>query len=272
MIDPLSAPSFPTESTVGAHCPPLDEERGNYRVRFARGAEDVEACCRMRFEVFHAELQEGLSRTEGAELDLDAFDQHCNHLMVIDTGSSAVVGTYRMQTAEMARAGGGLYSAAEFDLGGLPSEFIEAGIELGRACIVQEHRNKVVLFLLWRGLMAYLLWNDKRYLFGCSSISSQDPCDGRWAFDHLARQGHVQREWLCRTLPAYTCDVTSCKPNPEPYPIPSLFSTYLRHGAKICSLPALDRTFGTIDFLTLLDKEKFHKRLAAVFAADLPRR
>lgn len=269
MIDP--APEL-TARSVLAHRPPLDETRGPYRVRFARGPEDVEACGRMRFEVFNLELGEGLEASHDNGVDLDTFDAQCNHLLVLEEATGAVVGTYRMQTAEMAGAGAGFYSASEFELDGLPEALRAQAIELGRACIVKEHRNKIVLFLLWRGLMAYLLWNDKRYLFGCSSLTSQAPAEGLWAFDHLERQGRIAHDWMCATLPAYACEDAQYVSNPEPYPIPSLFSTYLRHGAWICSPPALDRFFGTIDFLTLLDKEKFDPRLAAVFAEGLPRR
>ena len=35
--------------------------------------------------------------------------------------------------------------------------------------------------------------------------------------------------------------------------MPKLFGTYLRYGAKVCSDPAIDRFFGTIDFLALID-------------------
>jgi putative hemolysin len=269
MIDPSSPPST---TAASAHRPPLDEGRGAYRVRFARGQEDLDACCRMRYEVFNLELGEGLGESEESGLDVDDFDQQCNHLIVIEEATGAVIGTYRMQTSEMAEAGAGFYSAAEFNLEGIPAEIRAEGIELGRACIVKQHRNKVVLFLLWRGLMAYLLWNDKRYLFGCSSLTTQDAHEGQWAFEHLERKGHVHREWMCSTLPAYECEAENFDGNPEPYPIPSLFATYLRHGAWICSPPALDRFFGTIDFLTLLDKEKFDRRLAGVFALGLPRR
>ena len=42
-----------------------------------------------------------------------------------------------------------------------------------------------------------------------------------------------------------------------PWPIevklPRLFSTYLGIGAKVCSPPAIDRRFKTIDFLVMLD-------------------
>ncbi len=272
MTSPTPITNSATSLAALEHRPPLDELRGDYRVRYARDREDVEACCRTRYEVFNLELGEGFSESESTGLDKDTFDEQCNHLLVVQESTGIVVGTYRMQTAGMARAGTGFYSESEFDLSGLPREIREQSIELGRACIAKEHRNKIVLFLLWRGLMAYLLWNRKRYLFGCSSLTSQDPQEGRWAFESLERDGRVEHAWLCQPLAAHACVADGSASNPAPYPFPSLFATYLRHGARICSPPALDRQFGTIDFLTLVDETKFERRLAEVFAKGLPRR
>jgi putative hemolysin len=47
--------------------------------------------------------------------------------------------------------------------------------------------------------------------------------------------------------------------------VPRLLRAYLALGARICSTPALDRTFGTIDYLTLLDLETLHPRVARRF-------
>jgi len=41
--------------------------------------------------------------------------------------------------------------------------------------------------------------------------------------------------------------------SPIPATAPKLLRAYLAIGAKICGPPAIDREFGTIDFLTLLD-------------------
>jgi putative hemolysin len=35
--------------------------------------------------------------------------------------------------------------------------------------------------------------------------------------------------------------------------LPSTLHTYLKLGAKICGMPAIDREFRTIDFFTILD-------------------
>ena len=45
-------------------------------------------------------------------------------------------------------------------------------------------------------------------------------------------------------------------------PIPPLFKVYLDMGAKVCSEPAIDREFGVIDFLIVLDVENLDERTA----------
>lgn len=102
-----------------------------------------------------------------------------------------MIGTYRMQTYEMAAAANGFYSAAEFDLTRLPEEIIKNSVEVGRACIAEAHRNGRVLFLLWRGLAVYMMLTKKRYLFGCCSLTSQNPQEGKQVMDYLQANGHV---------------------------------------------------------------------------------
>jgi putative hemolysin len=44
-----------------------------------------------------------------------------------------------------------------------------------------------------------------------------------------------------------------------------LLRAYLAIGARICGPPAIDREFRTIDFLTMLDLQTLHPRVAARF-------
>jgi putative hemolysin len=46
---------------------------------------------------------------------------------------------------------------------------------------------------------------------------------------------------------------------------PRLFRTYLRYGAKVCSPPAIDRRFKTIDFLVLFDIAQMSERAVQMF-------
>ena len=45
----------------------------------------------------------------------------------------------------------------------------------------------------------------------------------------------------------------------------SSFATYLRRGAAVCGGPALDREFGTVDYLVLLDVEALGSRARRMY-------
>ncbi len=226
---------------------------GRYHLRFARTAADLDAVLKLRFEVFNLELGEGLAASFLTGRDQDQFDPTCHHLMVIDDQSDRVVGTYRMQTGEMAAANG-FYSSGEFDLSQLPTNVLNNSIELGRACIAREHRQTNVLYLLWKGLAAYVAHQRKRYLFGCCSLTSQDAREG-WAVTKLLHEGgHFHPSLFVPPGPGFECTLEDPEGSALPQTkIPKLFRTYLRFGAKVCGPPAIDREFSTIDYFVVLD-------------------
>lgn len=185
--------------------------------------------------------------------DYDKFDQICDHLIVEDTRSGLVVGTYRMQPGFVASANFGYYSEREFDLS--PYEHLRPQtLELGRACIHKDHRSSEVLTLLWRAIARYCLTYGLRYLIGCSSLTSRDP-QGGWALYHQLQNYLAAPEFRTTVIPRYQLPPLD-DPTPTSVNIPKLLRTYIGTGARICSQPAWDREFGTIDFLTLLDLEQ----------------
>lgn len=226
---------------------------GRYRVRLAQDTHDRMAACRLRFNVFNVEMGEGLSSSFSTGLDRDHFDSVCDHLIVEDEQESRVVGTYRMQSGLTAAASFGYYSAQEFEFA--PFECIrEQVLELGRASIDRQHRSSEVLTLLWRGIAQYAKHHGLRYLIGCSSLNSKDPLAGWSLYRQLASQ-LVSFEYI--TVPTAAFSLPCGEGEPEvPVKLPRLLRTYLGVGAKICGPPAWDRSFGTIDFLTLLDLEQ----------------
>lgn len=240
---------------------------GRYVARFARTVDEVDAILRLRFEVFNLEMKEGLSESFETGRDLDPFDPHCHHMLVVDQQEGRIVGTYRMQTSEMAAEGAGFYSAGEYDLGQIPQNIRNDSIEVGRACIHRDHRNRQVLFLLWRGLAAYVVSTGKRYFFGCSSISSQNPDEGIALHRQLDEAGQVHRDFSAPPRDALRCEPAGSWPAGEKVEVPALFRTYLRYGSKVCSPPAIDREFGTIDFLVLLDTHELSERSRQIFFA-----
>ena len=223
---------------------------GCYAARLACNAAEVRAAQALRFAIFNLELNEGLAQSFASGLDEDPYDAVCDHLLVEHLPSRRIVGTYRLQTGVNAAAKLGYYSAQEFDF--TPYEPSRAQIiELGRACAHIQHRNLVVLGLLWKGIADYAQQRGARYLLGCSSITSQDPAVGASAYSELCRKNLAPPAWRTRPLPEYDCPLHHLAE--EPVKIPKLLRAYLSVSAKICGPPALDRSFKTIDFLTMLD-------------------
>ncbi|MGH2900949.1 MAG: GNAT family N-acetyltransferase, partial [Solirubrobacteraceae bacterium] len=185
--------------------PDLDVVQGRYALRFARTPAELDAVLRLRFEVFNLELGEGLADSWRSRRDRDAFDALCHHLYVEDRSDGAIIGTYRLQTSEMAAAGAGFYAASEFALDGLPEALRGDSVELGRACIARAHRSSRALLLLWRGLAAYLRWNRKRFLFGCCSLTSQSPAEGWAVHDELRARCALHASLSVAPLPALAC-------------------------------------------------------------------
>jgi len=265
-VDVSSDPPYP----VFEECLPDPLTRtGKYEVHYARTPAELEAIQELRFEVFNLELGEGLEESFKTGRDRDRFDPVCHHLMVNSGETGAVVGTYRIQTDVMADKFGGFYSIDEFDLERLPASVVSNAVEVGRACVHREFRNRHVLFLLWRGLAAYMEKNRKRYLFGCCSLTSQDPVEGKRVMDHLLAEGHVHDGFQVRPQPGWECyDPDDPPPLPasgEKVKLPQLFRIYLRYGAKVCGPPAIDRFFKTIDYLVLLDIEDLDAEARATF-------
>lgn len=232
-----------------------------YVVRFARNVEEIDAALKLRFEVFNLELDEGLASSFQTGRDRDEFDATCQHLIAIDKTSGKTIGTYRLRTMDMAGSAEGFYSSAEFSLNHFPRALLNQSVELGRACIAQSHRNRQVLCLLWKALAQYATSKRKRFLFGCCSLTGQEMAEGNQLFDQFLKGDHMHPTAFVPVMPGYECR-TDGSDNAWPLlvKLPRLFSTYLRIGAKVCSPPAIDRRFKTIDFLVMLDLRTLDSR------------
>lgn len=234
----------------------LQSHNRSYELCFARSEGDLTEVQRLRYTVFNEELNEGLNKSRETGLDADEFDPQCQHLFVRFKKTGEVVGTYRMQSYEIATSNLGFYSATVFDLHQAPIDFLKNSVEIGRACIRQDHRSLQVLYLLWKGIGHYCKINHKRYLFGCCSITGQNESEA-WAVQaFLKNKGHIHSSIFIPPLDSHRCQPTDAETS-RTYAPPRLMRTYLSLGAKICSPPAIDREFKTIDFLTLFDLTSF---------------
>ena len=246
--------------------PEFEAEAGRYVVRFARAAEELDAVLRLRFEVFNLELGEGLDTSFLTRRDEDEFDATSHHLLVAERASGRAVGTYRLRTSDTDVESRGFYSAGEFNLACLPPQVAEESVEIGRACVARKHRNTQVLFLLWRGLAAYLGHNRKRYFFGCCSLAGTDAREGTRVLDYVGRGGHTHPTFYVPPRAGFECEGSNVDAHDDGEPsIPKLFRSYLRFGAQVCGPPALDRAFKTTDFFIVFDAEEMDAKTRRLF-------
>src|SRR5208282_4117342 len=175
-----------------------------FRAGMAESLQDLIDCQRLRYLVFYCELGEGLASSARIGLDRDRYDFTCDHLMVRDTSSGRLVGTYRMQSGFRAKGNLGYYSEQFFDF--TPFEGIRAEVlELGRACVHTEYRNSAVLHMLWKGIARYATSCGARYLLGCSSLSSQDENEGIALYESLKEKYLIEPTLRTEPRPEFTC-------------------------------------------------------------------
>jgi putative hemolysin len=247
----------------------------------------IEAAQRLRYEVFSSEPGFALAprgeKSEvprdsgGVALDVDRFDEHCDHLLVREDNSGELVGCYRMLSPTGAVAAGGLYTATEFDIRAL-DPLRPSLVEMGRAVVRKDHRNGAVVLLMWAGILAYLDRCGYDYVTGCVSVpvagDGQPPGSQiRGVRDFvLRRHAAVQRYRVHPHRPVIINGRTLDDIPPPARPvIPPLMRGYLRLGARICGEPAYDADFGVGDFPALLGKSqadtRYLRRLRSVSAA-----
>lgn len=237
----------------------------------------IEAAQRLRYEVFSTEP--GFTLTHSADgRDADRFDEYCDHLLVRDDTSGALVGCYRMLPPTGAIAAGGLYSASEFDITEL-DPLRPSLVEMGRAVVRPGHRNGAVVLLMWAGILAYLDRYRYDYITGCVSV----PVRGQGApgsqirgVRDFVRRRHASPHRVMPYRPVVLDGKSLEEIAPPARPVlPPLLRGYLRLGARICGEPAHDPAFGVGDFPALLcrsdaDARYLHRlrSVSAVSAAD----
>ena len=240
-----------------------DREAGTgaprYTLRLAANDDEIAAAQRLRYLVFAGEIGARL-HTPRPGHDVDPFDEHCDHMIVIDERDGAVISTYRLLPPGRSRM---RYSDTEFDLAGLDG-IRGRLVETGRSCVHPDHRAGAAINLVWAGIARYMHLYGYRYLGGCASVDVRDGGATAAAVWDKARARHLSPQpW--RVVPRRPwkppSEAVPCRePGREPGrgsgrrpAIPPLLQGYLRLGAWICGAPAFDAEFDCADFYVLLD-------------------
>ncbi|OSC39176.1 GNAT family N-acetyltransferase [Mycobacterium decipiens] len=240
----------------------------------------IEAAQRLRYDVFTSTPGFALPATREAHrggLDMDRFDEYCDHLLVRDDDSGELVGCYRMLAPAGAIAAGGLYTATEFDVRAF-DPLRPSLVEMGRAVVREGHRNGGVVLLMWAGILAYLDRYGYDYVTGCVSVpiggDGETPGSQLRGVRDFIQNRHAappqRRVYPYRPVRVNGTAIDDIPPPRRPA-LPPLMRGYLRLGARVCGEPAHDPDFGVGDFCLLLDKgdadTRYLRRLRSVSAA-----
>lgn len=242
-------------------------EEPSYQVRLAR-ADELESVFKLRYDVFYTEMGADDSVSAAPGLDVDRFDELCDHLVV--TAGGAIVGTYRLlPRRKILGLGLDLYSEGEFDLSPIKDLYGADVLELGRSCVHPDHRTGLIPRLLWAGIAQYMLVHGVKALTGCVSVHGVSDVQALRLRQALKERGNWHEEFDCAVRPAYA-------PSPEavaafegpitmvpcdPFAlIPPLMKGYFNLGATICGGPAHDAPFHCHDFLVLLDSARINPK------------
>ncbi|MCC6724198.1 MAG: lysophospholipid acyltransferase family protein [Saprospiraceae bacterium] len=139
----------------------------------------------------------------GKARDLDEYDLYYRQLILWDREAKQIAGGYRMGVGDeiFERYGAnGFYISSLFKIKEGFYPFMKKSVELGRSYIVPEHqRKRLPLFLLWKGILFFLLKNPRfSYLYGPVSISKY--------YSNLSRGvivAYIKKHFYNSTLASY---------------------------------------------------------------------
>ena len=234
-------------------------------------------------EITFREVGEGTNKA----LDIDKYDYYYHHLFMWDKKVNKLVGAYRIgKGAEIIEKYGkkGFYINSLFKL---KKEFVptlKQSIELGRSFIIKEYqRQPQPLFLLWKGILYFLIKNPNyRYLIGPVSISNDFTSISKslmiefiklnYFDDKIAK--HIKprksykvkvKEFDIQELVSFTkhdinkLDKMICEFESDKIRIPVLIKKYIKQNAKIVGFnvdPRFNNALDGMVFLDLLDVPK----------------
>ena len=228
-------------------------------------------------EVTFREIGEGTNRS----IDIDEFDLYFSQLIIWDNDNNKIAGAYRVGRGDeiMQQFGiKGFYIQSLFNIQKEFHPILEESLELGRSFVIKEYQRKPLsLFLLWKGILFFLLKNRQyRYLLGPASISNNftkfsqslivDFFKANYFDNDLAKYIIPRKRFKVKQNPNFDNEVfiknTSSDVKkldkfiqdiePE-YSTPVLFKKYIQLNAKLLGFNVDPKFNNCVDGLMLLD-------------------
>jgi putative hemolysin len=235
----------------------------------AQTPKDLLAAQKLRYSIFAQDLGAALEDPE-KNPHADPFDAVCDHLLVTDTHTGEVVGTYRLALQAAAEKFGSFCTAAEYDL--TPLLNTPNLLELSRSCVAPAYRTLPTMQLLWRGLAEYALGYNISFFFGCASFQGVDLEKFAQPLSYLYYNHLAPAACRPRVHPAHYVDMRLLKQEDVDVrqalrDMPPLIKGYLRIGGFVGDGVFVDHGFNTTDVCVLVKTDLLTKRYADYYNA-----
>jgi putative hemolysin len=247
----------------------IEFQSGNFLVKTIQSPEELRQTFLLRFQAFQVE---GAGSVESEGEDFDEFDAFSHHLGIFNLKSGQMTATCRLNCSTFSQR---FYSEQEFQCATLIRR-PENKLEIGRVCVHKDYRTSGMILILWRAIAQYMVKTQSTILFGCGSVLTLDPLEAVILYKHLEQQGKIianqvipTAKYRCKDFDLQLQNFTRALTREEELHaeslIPSLCKFYLNIGCKIAGIPAFDREFKCIDFLTILETNDLNPKLQAKY-------
>jgi len=217
-----------------------------YTARRAAGGEDIRRAQALRAVAF-------LGHTGG--FDTDPFDEICEHILVEEAATGALVCCFRMlmlhDGCDIAQS----YSAQFYELSALEA-FHGKMAEMGRFCIAPGRTDPDILRVAWAEMTRFVDEQGIEMLFGCSSFKGVEADAYLDAFAVLRERHLAPRRWWPRvkapSVYRFAQRLKRHKPDLKQAMrhMPPLLRTYLMMGGWVSDHAVIDRHLGTLHVFT----------------------
>lgn len=256
----------------------MTEHRPAFRLTLAQTDAEIRAAQRLRYDVFVAELgADGEMVDHENRLEVDRFDAHFDHLLLLDEARGAdvmaqVVGVYRVLRDDQMPLIGQYYTEDEYDVSALKSSGRKL-LELGRSCVAAPYRGGAALFHLWQGLGAYVSDHNIEILFGSASFHGTDIDALAQPLSFLHHRHLAPPELRVSSLPHHF-QTMNLMPEDQidrmaaSKALPPLIKAYLRVGGYVGEGAYVDHAFNTTDVCLVMDTNRMSARQKSIYAGQ----
>lgn len=226
--------------------------KGRYGARLAQTPDDLRTAQRLRWLCF---VSRNGASDDGAQLDADALDADCHHMLIEDAATGQLLCCFRFLPLADGRDIARSYSAQFYDLSALES-FDGAMLEIGRFCVHPTARDPDIIRTAWAALTSLVEETKTRMLFGCSSFIGIEPAAHADAFAILRARHLAPRRWWPRikapNVFRFARTLLPGQPDPKRAmaAMPPLLRSYLAMGGWVSDHAVVDPVLHTMHVFT----------------------